>query len=36
MRQVIAIGGNGLNGLVLVVSEEVVGDVLYAVFVVGL
>lgn len=35
MKQVIAIGCNGLNGLVLVVSEEVVGDVLYAVFVVS-
>ena len=34
MRQVIAIGGNGLNVLVQVISEEVVGDVLYAVFVV--
>ena len=36
MRQVIAIGGNGLNVLVQVISEEIVGDVLYAVFVVGL
>ena len=35
MRQVIAIGGNGLNVLVQVISEEVVGDVLCAVFVVS-
>ena len=35
MKQVIAMGGNGLNELMQVIDEEVVDDVRYAVFVIN-